>query len=537
MSESEFIPANQNSQGIDLEISGERSANWVRLFLAASFLGGTLLAYVTNGISQSLLTYYFIGIAIFFILFAASRILISMHLYRTQTKYVFLIGELAAIFITNSGYAFAPDANRAFPHLNVPMNLVYLMVLAVTVLRFSPRFTLIATLGITLVNGGVHLLLVFYSGAPVIFGSSAESVAVISVSRWLITIMFLVGSGLALAAGARSVRKLVQLAINFETESRKRQQNLEELLESIRANATELDTTVQDINLVTTENEDMSREQLAAIEETSATMEEMSASTRAVADQARAQDELCETNAVAMKGLNALTQRVENLSREAVQKGATTLDSAMRGEQELRRAREILQSIQDGATRVSDIVTVINGIADKTNLLALNAAIEAARAGEEGRGFSVVADEVGKLAELSSRNAREIEKLIRESQAVTEAGAQSIVDTVSTLQGIIAGIRDIAAIITNANNLVQEQTNSSADVLNKTSRVQLLAREMRDATEEQLNGAREILKAIDSLNRNSEKYVQSAERLRLSGQQLLSANKNLNQKALSYTRA
>lgn len=86
----------------------------------------------------------------------------------------------------------------------------------------------------------------------------------------------------------------------------------------------------------------------------------------------------------------------------------------------------IIYSLENRSKQISDIVTVITGISNQTNLLALNASIEASRAGEAGRGFAVVADEVRKLAEQTEASAKDIAKLIGETQAETEEAVVSM---------------------------------------------------------------------------------------------------------------
>ena len=82
-----------------------------------------------------------------------------------------------------------------------------------------------------------------------------------------------------------------------------------------------------------------------------------------------------------------------------------------------------MDDIRGSSRKVTDIVSMIEGIAFQTNILALNAAVEAARAGEHGKGFAVVAGEVRSLSQRSTSAAREIKGLIEESHRLTEAGA------------------------------------------------------------------------------------------------------------------
>jgi len=92
-------------------------------------------------------------------------------------------------------------------------------------------------------------------------------------------------------------------------------------------------------------------------------------------------------------------------------------------------------------------VGVIDTIAFQTNILALNAAIEAARAGEQGRGFAVVAAEVRNLAQRSSDSAREIRVLIADSVERTEHGASLVESAGTSMDELVANVKDVAAIM------------------------------------------------------------------------------------------
>ncbi len=129
------------------------------------------------------------------------------------------------------------------------------------------------------------------------------------------------------------------------------------------------------------------QEQAASLEETSATMDEMN---------------------------TAVQNNTQNAS-EAAHLSEDVQSKAHEGVQVMQKTIEAMNAIQDSSQKISEIVTLIDGIAFQTNLLALNAAVEAARAGDHGRGFAVVAGEVRALAQKAAEAAKDIKSLIEES--------------------------------------------------------------------------------------------------------------------------
>ncbi|MCB1975826.1 MAG: PAS domain S-box protein [Nitrosomonas sp.] len=154
-----------------------------------------------------------------------------------------------------------------------------------------------------------------------------------------------------------------------------------------------------------------------------------------------------------------LVENVNSIAANSVVAADLAQDSstaAQSGFDALQKSIAAIAAIQSSSSRVSEIVGVIDEIANQTNLLAFNAAIEAARAGEHGVGFSVVADEVRKLAERSSIAAREITKLIEESTLHVDKGAEVSREASRSFEGIMSGVartsKSVAEIAESAEN-------------------------------------------------------------------------------------
>lgn len=103
-----------------------------------------------------------------------------------------------------------------------------------------------------------------------------------------------------------------------------------------------------------------------------------------------------------------------------------TIEGMIKIDKVVSEAAVIIERLGGSTDKIGEIIQVIDDIADQTNLLALNAAIEAARAGEQGRGFAVVADEVRKLAERTSKATSEISKMIKSIIDETHTAVKSI---------------------------------------------------------------------------------------------------------------
>ena len=165
-----------------------------------------------------------------------------------------------------------------------------------------------------------------------------------------------------------------------------------------------------------------------------------------------------EQTAASMEELTATVNQNAVNAQQANEMVISAASVAGKGGEVVARVVQTMDAINSSATRIVDIISVIDGIAFQTNILALNAAVEAARAGEQGRGFAVVASEVRNLAQRSAAAAKEIKTLIGDSVDSIKVGSDLVAEAGATMDQIVASVSRVTTIMTAITAASHEQS-------------------------------------------------------------------------------
>jgi methyl-accepting chemotaxis protein len=203
--------------------------------------------------------------------------------------------------------------------------------------------------------------------------------------------------------------------------------------------------------------------------------------------------------------MNQMTTAVQSNTRNAQQAARQADDvkaKAVQGAAVMQQTIDAMSAIRESSHKISDIVSLIDGIAFQTNLLALNAAVEAARAGEHGRGFAVVAGEVRSLAGKSADAAKDIKHLINDSVQRIEAGTHLADQSGEMLQDINQAIGQVTDSIGQIATASGEQAQGIAQVHHAIHDIDQMTQENAALVEETTAAAESLGEQASVLQRN-----------------------------------
>jgi methyl-accepting chemotaxis protein len=162
--------------------------------------------------------------------------------------------------------------------------------------------------------------------------------------------------------------------------------------------------------------------------------------------------------------------------------------------------------IERSSSEISEIISVIDGIAFQTNLLALNAGVEAARAGDAGKGFAVVASEVRALAQRSAEAAKDVKTRINSSSVQVKAGVELVAEAGAALGRIVGKINEISGLVSTIAASAEQQSTGLQQINTAVSEMDGVTQQNAAMVEQATAAARSLAQEVEGMMRQIARF-------------------------------
>lgn len=188
--------------------------------------------------------------------------------------------------------------------------------------------------------------------------------------------------------------------------------------------------------------------------------------------QAEAQSQELEATLTIIKGVQTVIAQNVDTADRATKIAGDMAEKTMESRLYVQSAVDEMAMVMQSSQKITDIISIIDGIAFQTNILALNAAVEAARAGEQGRGFAVVASEVRSLARRSGEAAKDIKGLVLTTQAQVASGTSKVKSITNVIDGVVSTAGSLKELVAHIADGSQEQGRHMEQMINSVAHLE-----------------------------------------------------------------